>query len=162
LLELYEAVLRVQEAAFVEASQRTPVPSDVADFAADRVMPGVVDATLGAGPPALGEAVSARLRSGGLADVARRWLLGESQPAAGDYLAPGATAPVLEALGEGASDACGGAPATFAHCPRCGGRPQVGYFRESSEALVTAPRLLLCCRCGQTWVHERMCCPACG
>jgi len=27
---------------------------------------------------------------------------------------------------------------------------------------VSGPRMLLCCRCGESWVHQRMTCPGCG
>jgi FdhE protein len=162
LLDLYAALLEVQQAAFEEASQRPPAPADVAEFAAGVVMPRVTAVSATAGPPALAEAVATRLRRGDLAKVAGRWLRGENQPPAEEYLARSSIAPVLEALGERAGAACSETEHRATSCPRCGGRPQLGYFRESGEALVTAPRRLLCCRCGQTWVHERMCCPWCG
>ncbi|MGH7303543.1 MAG: formate dehydrogenase accessory protein FdhE, partial [Candidatus Rokuibacteriota bacterium] len=72
-----------------------------------------------------------------------------------------ASAPVLEALGPAAGGACPGPPAEGG-CPRCGGLPQLSYLTEAGEALVTGPRMLLCCRCGDSWVHARMTCAGCG
>ena len=47
-------------------------------------------------------------------------------------------------------------------CPRCGGLPQLSYLTDAGETLVSGPRMLLCCRCGESWVHQRMTCPGCG
>jgi formate dehydrogenase maturation protein FdhE len=33
---------------------------------------------------------------------------------------------------------------------------------DAGETLVSGPRLLACCRCGESWVHQRMTCPGCG
>jgi FdhE protein len=48
------------------------------------------------------------------------------------------------------------------HCPSCGGLPGFNYFGVSGEALVTAPRYLVCSRCSTAWVFERMVCASCG
>src|SRR5207253_2831507 len=76
-------------------------------------------------------------------------------------LARAATAPVLEALGAAAGDACSGRPAEGG-CPRCGGLPQLSYLTDAGETLVSGPRMLLCCRCGESWIHQRMTCAGCG
>jgi len=47
-------------------------------------------------------------------------------------------------------------------CPRCGGLPQVALFPETGEALLSAPRTLVCSRCANEWVVSRMTCAACG
>ena len=47
-------------------------------------------------------------------------------------------------------------------CPRCGGRPQVAYFSDAGEALVTGPRHLICARCHHDWIFARMTCAGCG
>ena len=101
LLRLYEALLDVQEPAFMTARDDRPDPARLAAYAADRVMSGIIDATLKAGPAARG-------------------------------------------------------------CPRCGGLPQLSYLADAGETLVSGPRMLLCCRCGESWVHQRMTCPGCG
>src|SRR5262249_33603488 len=66
LLRLYEALLDVQEPAFMTARNDRPDPAELAAYAADRVMSGVIDATLKAGPTALGAAVRERRRDGDL------------------------------------------------------------------------------------------------
>jgi FdhE protein len=157
MLRLYLALLDVQERAGRAALADRPSPAGLAAYVAARVVPAVVAATIAAGPPALAEAVREPL---GAPDAAvRGWLAGEAQPAVQEYLARAASAPVLEVLG-----AVSALPrsARDGGCPRCGGRPQLSYFTESGEALVTAPRRLLCCRCGGSWIHERMTCPGCG
>jgi FdhE protein len=161
LLRLYEALLEVQEPAFVKARDNRPEPSRVAVYAAERVMEGVADATSTAGPPSLAAAVRDRLRAGDRAGLVGRWLAGERQEPIDEYLARAAAGPVLEALGPAAGAACSGRPGAGG-CPRCGGLPQLSYLPEAGESLVSGPRLLLCCRCGDNWVHPRMTCVGCG
>ena len=157
MLRLYAALTDVQERASRDALADRPAPHELAAYVAARVIPAVVETTIVAGPPALAAAVHGPV---GLPDAAvRHWLAGEAQPPVEEYLARAACAPVLEALGPGA--ALPRAPHDGG-CPRCGGRPQLSYFDESGELLVTAPRHLLCSRCGDSWIHERMTCPACG
>ena len=161
LLRLYEALLDVQEPAFLRARDDRPGPTSLASYAADRVMAEVADATITAGPPALAAAVRDRLRDGDPAGFVTRWLAGERQAPVDEYLARAAAAPVLEALGPAAGDACSGRPAEGG-CPRCGGLPQASYLTDASETLVSGPRMLLCCRCGESWIHQRMTCAGCG
>ena len=96
-------------------------------------------------------------------DLVSRWLGGGELSATDRYLARAATAPVLEALPEIGRE-IRGAPrgADQRHCPSCGGAPQLSYFGISGEALVAAPRHLLCYRCGESWVYPRMVCAGCG
>jgi FdhE protein len=157
MLSLYAALLSVQERAAQAALDDRPPPGALAGYVAARVIPGIVEATRAAGPPALVEALE---EPPGAPDAAvRRWLAGEPQPPVSEYLARAASAPVLEALAAVStlprSPHDGG-------CPRCGGRPQLSYLVESGEPLVTVPRHLLCSRCGGSWIHERTACPACG
>jgi FdhE protein len=161
LLRLYAALLDVQERAFVRALEDRPAPGSLARYVADRVVAGVAEATVAAGPPALAAAVPDRLRCGDPAAFVADWLAGKGQPAVDQYLARAAAGPVLEALGPAAGAACRGGD-TVGGCPRCGGLPQVSYLTNSGEALVSGPRMLLCCRCGESWIRERMTCPACG
>ena len=161
LLRLYGALLDVQERAFLATLDDAPSPSVLPAYVAGQVMKDILAATVVAGPPALAEAVQERLASGDATAFVAAWLAGEPQPPVEQYLARAASAPVLEALGPAAAEACahrGG----DAGCPRCGGLPQVSYFSESPEALVTSPRMLQCCRCAESWVHPRMTCVACG
>ena len=161
LLQLYQALLEVQEPAFLRARDDRPEPASLATYAVDRVMGGVAEATISAGPPSLAAAVRDRLRDGEPTAFVTRWLAGEPQAAVDEYLGRAAAAPVLEALGPAAAGACSG-PAADGGCPRCGGLPQLSYLTEAGESLVSGPRMLLCCRCGDSWVHQRMTCAVCG
>jgi FdhE protein len=161
LLRLYEALLDVQEPAFLRTLDDRPEPARVAAYAADCIVGEVAEATRKAGPAALAAAVGERLRDGAPAGFVARWLGGERQEPVAEYLARAAAAPVLEALGPAAGDACSGRPAEGG-CPRCGGLPQLSYLTEAGESLVSGPRRLLCCRCGDSWVHQRMTCVSCG
>jgi FdhE protein len=161
LLRLYGALLDVQERAFYRALDERPEPATLARYVADHVIPGVADATVASGPSPLAAAVPARLREADPAGFVARWLAAESQEPVDQYLARAAAGPVLEALGSSASAACRPS-ASENGCPRCGGLPQVSYLPESGEALVSGPRMLLCCRCGESWVYPRMTCVGCG
>jgi len=161
LLRLYEALLDVQQPAFVRALDDRPEPGSLAWYVAGHVMNDVAKAAITAGPPALAACVPERLRDGDAAGFVTAWLAGERQEPVDEFLARAAAAPVLEALGSAAGAACSGIAADMG-CPRCGGRPQVSYLTGSGEALVSGPRMLECCRCGESWIHQRMTCAACG
>ncbi len=161
VLTLYAALLGPQEEAFVAAQSDPPDPRRLAGYAADRVFPAVVDATLAAGPAMLARAVRDRVAGGDPVEIVRGWLAGEDQPPVDRYLARAASGPVLEALGRAAGEACSG-PRDPRHCPVCGGLPQVSYFALSAEDLVTARRYLVCARCGAAWPYARLTCAACG
>lgn len=157
ILRLYAALLDVQEPASRAAIEDRPAPDELAGYVATRVVPAVMGTTIAAGPAALAETLRGPL--GSPEAMVRAWLAGEPQPPIDEYLARAASAPVLEGLGERAGLT---RPPADGGCPRCGGRPQLSYLADSGELLVTAPRRLLCCRCGDSWVHERMTCPGCG
>jgi FdhE protein len=156
MLRLYVALTGVQERASLAALADRPTPADLAGYVAARVMPAIRGATIDAGPFALVEAV----RGDAIVSEAaiHRWLAGEAQSPVEDYLARASCAPVLEVLGPVSPLPRASHPGG---CPRCGGLPQLSYLGESGELLVTAPRHLLCARCGASWIHERMACPAC-
>ena len=160
LLRLYEALLDVQESAFLSARDDRPNPGRIAAYSG-RIMHRVAEATAAAGPSALAASVRERLGAVEPAELAARWLAGERQEPVDEYLARAATAPVLEALGPAAREACAGRRDERG-CPRCGGRPQLSYFTDAGETLVSGPRMLLCCRCGESWIHQRMTCVGCG
>jgi FdhE protein len=160
LLSLYGALVEVQERAWRQALDDRPEPSALAAYVSHRVIGDVARATIDAGPPLLAAAVEARLRDGDLARPVAAWLAGESREPVDRYLARAASAPVLEALGPAAGLACSGG--RDGGCPCCGGMPQVSYLTDAGEALVSGPRLLLCCRCGGSWIHQRMTCAGCG
>ena len=160
LLRLYEALLDVQEPVFLSAWDDRPDPAGLAVYAA-RGLAEIAEATQAAGPRALAAAVGERLREAQPAQLISRWLAGERQAPVDEYLARAAAAPVLEALGPAAGAACSGRPGERG-CPRCGGRPQLSYLTDAGETLVSGPRMLLCYRCGENWMHQRMTCAGCG
>ena len=152
VLALYVALLDAWES----VSESPPDPQGVAPWAADHVLPAVVDATLAAGPPALRQAVRDRSDP-----PLAGWLANAPLEPVDRYLARASLTPALEALGERAGDAC--VPGDGGElCPRCGGPPQLSYVAAAGESLVTGPRSLLCARCGSSWTCSRSVCPACG
>jgi hypothetical protein len=160
VLKLYLALLEVQEDAWQAACESPPDPEEVAPWVQARVLPRVVEATLAAGPASLREAVRDRPAEADRGALAG-WLAGAELDPIDRYLARASLAPVLEALGERASDAC--APAAGeVRCPRCGGTPQLSYLASSGDSLVAGGRSLLCARCASSWSLSRSTCPSCG
>jgi FdhE protein len=160
-LGLYGALLEVQEPAFHDALDAGPAAADLPAYVAERVLARVVDCSVIHGPPALAEAALDRWRRAGGEELVSAWLRDAEQDPVSRYLARAATSPVLEALGR----AAGLEPADTAdgrRCPDCGGRPQVAYFSDAGETLVTGPRYLVCSRCHHTWLFARMTCAGCG
>jgi hypothetical protein len=159
VLTLYLALIDVQETAWRAARDDPPAPGELSSWAAQRVLPGVIEATEASGPAAL--ATGVRGRAG--VDALRGWLDGAQLEPVDRYLARATLGPVLEALDERAAAACAGADVdSHERCPRCGGAPQVAYLASSGEALVTGRRGLLCVRCGSSWSCSRSVCAACG
>jgi ribosomal protein L37E len=162
LLTLYLALTPVQEDAWHAACESPPPPAELAGWAAARVLPRVVEATVAAGPAALREAVVRRFADDAIDDALAGWLAGEELEPVDRYLARASLAPALEALGERGGVACEAEEGADALCPGCGGRPQLSWVADSGEELVSGRRSLLCSRCGSSWVHTRSACPACG
>jgi hypothetical protein len=160
VLTLYRALLEVQEDAWLATCESAPRPDEVGPWAQDRVLPRVVEATLAAGPAALRDAVRDRPAEADREALAG-WLAGAELEPVDRYLARASLAPVLEALGERAGEACAPAP-TDVRCPRCGGSPQLSYLASSGDSLVAGGRSLLCARCASSWSLSRSTCPACG
>jgi ribosomal protein L37E len=164
LLTLYLALLPVQEDAWSWARESPPASEELPGWAAAHILPAVVEATVAAGPAALGEAARTRLAEGSASDALVAWLAGAELDALDRYLARASLRPVLEALGEEAGAACvphnGDEHSQF--CPCCGGLPQLSCVASSGDALVSGPRSLLCARCGSSWNCSRSVCPACG
>ena len=160
-LGLYGALLDVQEPAFHNALGAGPAAGELPDDVAERVLPRVVDCSVAHGPPALAEAAPDRWRQAGGGELISAWLREAEQDPVSRDLARAATSPVLEAWGR----AAGLEPTDTAdgrRCPHCGGRPQVAYFSDAGEALVTGPRYLVCSRCHHAWIFARMTCTGCG
>ena len=164
VLDLYLALLDVQEPVYEAALADRLDTGDLPRMLAQEVLPRIVAATVAAGPPALAAKAPSRLQSPDLEDLVCRWLQGKRQEPVDRYLARAAAAPVLEALEPAALAAvCASAPRPRAsRCPHCGGPPQVSFVPASGEALVTAPRRLVCARCAGIWTHTRMVCAGCG
>jgi Protein involved in formate dehydrogenase formation len=159
LLTLYLALVPVQEDAWSRARESPPEPEELPWWAAERVLPSVIEATAAAGPPALRDAVlAAHAGEWALAG----WLADEELEPVDRYLARASLGPVLEALGEHAGAACARENEHTEVCPCCGGPPQLSWLAASGESLVTGPRSLLCARCGSSWSCSRSVCPACG
>jgi formate dehydrogenase formation protein len=167
MLHLYLALSGVQERAYVEARSMTPPLDNLPQFAVERVLPAVVDATVSAGPARLRDGVISVFCSADLPALIRRWLDNESLSPIETYLARASASPILEALPKTPSPTLptrGREAAKLADrlCPSCGGLPQVSYFAVSGEALVSGPRYLVCSRCAGTWIFSRMTCAGCG
>lgn len=163
ILALYDALIEPQREAFQAAAVDQPGVGELAQYVAGSALPGILGATLRAGPEKLRAATLRRFHDADLPGLVSRWLAGEELPATDRYLVRAAATPVLEALPELAGEASGLPVERAARlCPYCGGRPQLSYFGVSGEALLTAPRHLLCSICSQSWVYPRMVCAGCG
>ncbi len=161
LLRLYGALLDVQELAFEAAQVEGISPAGAARFAAEAVLPRVVQVTAMNGPALLGAQIQERLATADPVALVEEWLTGVEQTPVDRYLARASTAPILEALGTAAGEACVG-PRDERHCPRCGGLPQVSVLEPPADSLVGARRRLLCSRCGWLWTYPRLTCASCG
>ncbi|HEV3029221.1 MAG TPA: formate dehydrogenase accessory protein FdhE, partial [Planctomycetota bacterium] len=176
MMKLYSALIDPMEDAF-----RNAIPSpaggggqgggldleEVASFAVDHVLPGIVDATVASGPARLRDGVISVFATADLPALIQRWLDSESLTPFETYLARASTSPILEALSKTPSPTLPtrgreGAGSADRLCPSCGGLPQVSYFAASGEALVSGPRYLVCSRCATTWIFSRMTCAGCG
>ena len=171
VLALYQRLLLAQAPAYAAALADRPAAADLASYVARRSAPAVVAATVAGGPPALASAGEPWLRARAAADVGR-WLDGGPLASVDAFFARVAAAPVLEALldcgalpaatGPSATGPSATGPSATGHCPRCGGLPQVAFTADAGDALLTAPRHLLCARCSATWSAPRLQCAACG
>jgi len=160
-LRLYLALVDAQERAFERAQQDRPAADELAAYVVRVALPGVMEASVAAGTETLREAVLLRFHDGDLEGVVESWLGGDDQSGADAFLARASAAPVLEALPELAAT-LRPAESDDRHCPRCGGLPQLAFFGDSGEALVTAQRRLVCSRCATSWAYARMTCASCG
>ena len=160
VLGFYAALLDVQERAFEDALSDRPGPKRLASYAAERVLPSVIEVSVASGPPAMTESVLTSFAETDFEPTIDAWLRGETLGAVERYLSRASTGPILEALGSEAIAA--GPPADDLHCPACGGLPQLSVFATSDEDLVTARRYLVCSRCANTWPFSRLTCASCG
>ncbi len=161
LLDFYGALLAVQEAASVEASDASPAPARIGAYVAEAVVPRVVDVSVAMGPERLRADLIERLTTASPQEMIAAWMRGDDQTLIDRFLARASLEPVLEALGSRAASECGG-PRGGLNCPECGGPPQLSYHAPAGEDLATGPRRLLCARCGASWGYPRMTCASCG
>ena len=160
-LALYRAIVDAQERIFERASADRPSRDDLAAYVVRAEMPGIMEAAVAAGTETLREATLLRFHEADLERLIETWLDGDETSGTDTFLARASTQPVLEALPELAAS-LRAANAEERSCPRCGGLPQLAVFGETGEALLTAPRVLVCSRCANEWVISRMTCVSCG
>jgi formate dehydrogenase maturation protein FdhE len=159
VLGFYAALLDVQERAFENALADRPRPEAFASYAAERVLPGVIETSVTSGPPAMTESVLTSFNEVEFEPAIEAWLRGESLGPVEQFLARASAGPILEAM---SAELTAKEPRRDDRCPSCGGLPQLSYFDRSDEDLVTARRHLLCSRCARTWAFTRLTCPSCG
>jgi FdhE protein len=163
LLDFYGALLVVQERAFEEAALARPAARDLIGYVAEMVVPAVVDVSVEAGPDNLRRLVADRLEGSHPYEFVAAWIRGQDQGLVDRYLARASVSPVLEATGSEVAASCTRLPdGPGAHCPACGGPPQLSYFAIAGEDLASGGRFLLCARCSHSWGFARMTCPGCG
>jgi formate dehydrogenase accessory protein FdhE len=161
LLRLYVALVDVWTDGHEVALAERPDPARLPAYAVERVLPRVLEATFAAGPEKLRADALRRFHEADLEDLVARWLAGAELSETDRYLGRASAAPLLEAL-SGTGMPGQAASADRRHCPECGGLPRLAFFGISGEALVTAPRHLLCSRCSHSWPYPRMVCAGCG
>ncbi len=162
MLRLYQALTVVQEAVY-----SIPSPQNIAAYAAENVLPAVIDVTVEAGPRALRDGVIALYASANLEDMIQSWLDQQPLNPFETYLARASASPLLEVVTPHPDPPPQGGrefetEGSRTRCPNCGGLPQLSYFAVSGEALVSGPRYLVCSRCATNWVFSRMMCASCG
>jgi len=136
---------------------------ELADYAATKVLPAVVDTTVASGPARLRDGVISVFCSADLVNLVQRWLDNHPLTPVESYLARASASPLLEATPHPAPPQGGRERSEMpTRCPNCGGLPQLSYFAVSGEALVSGPRYLVCSRCATNWVFSRMTCAGCG
>ena len=160
VLALYLALLDPQERAFEAAIAERPVPADIPAFVVARALPGVMEAVVARGTELLRETAILAFHEGRVEEMVRQWLACAALEPADLFLARAAASPVLEALPDVARAT--GQPSDERHCATCGGLPQLAFFANSGEALVSGARYLVCSRCADRWQYPRMTCAGCG
>ena len=162
VLRFYGKLLAAQEEAYVAALEDVPEAARIAAYAAERVLPRIVELSVAEGPAAMTGGVLELFDQADCVALLAGWLRGDELAGYERYLARAAVTPVLEALAAAGSTLERIGPEDGRHCPRCGGVPQLGFFAASPEDLVTAHRFLECARCATSWPFARMTCAGCG
>lgn len=162
VLTLYLALLGAWEEAWDAAREQPPEAEGVARWAADRVLPQVVEATVRAGPEPLAAAASALAENGTSEAWLAAWLAGEDLAPAQRYLARACLRVPLQVAGAGAACAEDPSPRGGRRCPTCGAPPQLSFHDHSDDALVSGHRRLVCARCAAGWSYTASACASCG
>ena len=162
VLALYVALLDVWDEAWDAAHRERPEPPALADWAAGRVLPRVVEATAKAGPGPLAGATRGLLEAGVTSEPLAAWLAGDELAPVERYLARATLRGPLQALDAGAACARDPSPRGGRHCPHCGGPPQLSYRAHSDDGLVSEHRHLACARCAAGWSYSGSACASCG
>lgn len=160
-LALYLAIVDAQVRVFERARADRPSRGDLSAYVVRAALPGIMEAAVASGTETLREATLLRFHEADLEGLVEAWLDGDETSGTDTFLARASTQPILEALPDLAAS-LRPADAGERSCPRCGGLPQLAVFGETGEALLTAPRTLICSRCSNEWVTSRMTCVSCG
>jgi FdhE protein len=164
VLAVYLSLVDVWADAWELVRRDRPQPGQLVPWAAERVLPRVVQATEATGPEPLVAASRDLLAAGRLEDALAAWLAGGELPPVERYLARASLYPPLVALDSAAGAACADDPSPRGdrRCPRCGGPPQLSFRGAADDRLVTGRRHLVCARCGQSWRYSAGSCPSCA
>jgi hypothetical protein len=167
VLTLYLALLDVWEA----TAAAPPGPEALAGWAAERVLPQVVEVSVKCGPEpltkALADITDDELRGAG-AELLTAWLAGAELAPVERYLAratlrgPLAGLAGTDAGAVGAACARDPAPRGGRRYPMCGGPPQLSFRSDAADPLVSGRRRLQCARCAESWGFSSSTCPSCG
>jgi hypothetical protein len=161
MLTLYLALLEVWEES--RAAARVEQPEDVAEWAAQEVVPRVVEVSHEAGPSALKAAFSAlNAPSAAFTACLSAWLSGQDLPPLERYLARASLRGPLSAVDAGVACAGDPSPRGDRRCPRCGGPPQLSFRSDTGDQLASGHRKLQCARCAESWNFSSSTCAYCG
>jgi hypothetical protein len=166
VLTLYLALLDVWEEACESARSEAPEgPEALAGWAAERVLPRVLETTVESGPEPLAKnllgVADGELRSAG-SELLTAWLAGGALAPVEHYLARAVLRGPLEAVDAGAACARDPSPRGGRRCPACGGPPQLSFRTDSGDRLVSGRRMLRCARCPESWSFSSSTCASCG
>lgn len=154
VLTLYLALVDVWEEA--GESARAEQPRVLADWAARRVLPRVVAATVAHGPKPLADSIAGLGRTDAAGELMTAWLDGAELVPVERYLARASLRGPLAAglhARAGTSDR---------RCPGCDGPPQLSFRTDTGDPLVSGGRRLLCARCAESWSFSGNTCASCG
>ncbi len=117
LLDLYGALLPVQEKAYRDATSDSPRAAQLAAYVAEVVVPGVLDVTHSTGPERLRSQLRDRVDVEHPRRMVEQWIAGEEQPMVDRYLAR-ASLPQVSFFAQAPEDLASGL--RYLLCARCG------------------------------------------